>query len=78
VLPETRKPYGVIVAARSGDGDFGGQSGLKLGDVIYSVNNAPVSTMDALRDAVNRLKITDPLVMQVERDGKLMYLTLSE
>jgi serine protease Do len=78
VLPDTRKPYGVIVAARSGDSDYSGQGGLKLGDVIYSVNNAPVSTMDALRAAVDRLTITDPLVMQIERNGKLMYLTLSE
>jgi serine protease Do len=78
VLPETRKPYGVIVAARSGESDYSGQGGLKLGDVIYSVNNAPVSTMDALRQAIDRLKPADPLVMQVERGGKLLYLTLSE
>ncbi|MDQ1470455.1 MAG: serine protease Do, partial [Bryobacterales bacterium] len=78
VLPDTRKPYGVIVAARSGESDYSGQGGLKLGDVIYSVNNVPVSTLDALREAVDRLKTTDPLVMQVERGGKLMYLTLSE
>jgi serine protease Do len=78
VLPDTRKPYGVIVAALSGDSEYGGQGGLKLGDVIYSVNNVPVATMDALRGAVDRLKNTDPLVMQVERSGKLMYITLSE
>ena len=42
------------------------------------VNNVPVSTLDALRGAVDRLKVTDPLVIQVERSGKLMYLTLSD
>jgi len=78
VLPDTRKPYGVIVAARSGDSEYGGQGGLRLGDVIYSVNNTPVSSLDALRGAVDRLKVTDPLVIQIERGGKLMYLTLSE
>ena len=36
LLPETRKPYGVIVAARTGDAEYAGQGGLKLGDVIYT------------------------------------------
>lgn len=78
VLPDTRMPYGIIVAARTGDAEYSGQGGLKLGDVIYSVNTTPVSTLEALRGAVDRLKITDPLVLQIERDGSLMYLTLSE
>jgi serine protease Do len=78
LLPETRKQYGVIVAARTGDAEYSGQGGLKLGDVIYSVNTTPVSSLDALRSAVNGLKAADPLVLQIERDGALMYLTLSE
>jgi serine protease Do len=78
LLPETRKPYGVIVAARTGEAEYSGQGGLKLGDVIYSVNTTPVSTLDALRESVDALKTADPLVLQIERDGKLMYLTLSE
>ena len=78
LLPETRKQYGVIVAARTGDAEYSGQGGLKLGDVIYSVNTTPVSSLDALRSAVNGLKAADPLVLQIERDGSLLYLTLSE
>jgi serine protease Do len=78
LLPGTRKPYGVIVAARTGESEYSGQGGLKLGDVIYSVNTTPVSTLEALRNAVNNLKVSDPLVMQIERDGSLLYLTLSE
>jgi serine protease Do len=78
LLPETRKQYGIIVAARTGDAEYSGQGGLKLGDVIYSVNTTPVSSLDALRSAVNGLKAADPLVLQIERDGSLMYLTLSE
>jgi serine protease Do len=77
LLPETRKPYGVIVAARTGDAEYEGQGGLKLGDVIYTVNTTPVSTLDALRKSLDNLKAADPLVLQIERDSKLMYLTLS-
>jgi serine protease Do len=78
LLPETRKQYGIIVAARTGESEYAGQGGLKLGDVIYSVNTTPVATLDALRTAVDNLKTADPLVLQIERDGALMYLTLSE
>jgi serine protease Do len=78
LLPDTRKRYGIIVAARTGDSDYSGQGGLKLGDVIYSVNTTPVSSLEALRTAVDGLKPADPLVLQIERDGSLMYLTLSE
>jgi serine protease Do len=77
-LPETRKPYGIIVAARSGQPEYSGQGGLKLGDVIYSINGSPVATLDALRSSLHGLKSTDPLVLQIERDSKLMFLTLSE
>jgi serine protease Do len=78
LLPETRKPYGIIVAARTGEAEYAGQGGLKLGDVIYSVNTTPVSTLDSLRNAVDALKAADPLVLQIERNGSLLYLTLSE
>jgi serine protease Do len=78
LLPETRKQYGVIVAARAGEAEYSGQGGLKLGDVIYSVNTTPVSSLDALRNALDALKTADALVLQIERDGKLLYLTLSE
>jgi serine protease Do len=78
VLPETRKPYGIIVAARSGQPEYSGQGGLKLGDVIYSVNGTPIATLDALRTSLRALKPADPLVLQIERDSKLMFLTLSE
>ena len=66
------------MAARSGESEYSGQGGLKLGDVIYSVNNVPMATLDALRKMLDGLKPLDPLVMQIERDGRLMYLTLSE
>jgi serine protease Do len=78
LLPETRKPYGIVVAARSAESEYSGQGGLKLGDVIYSVNNLSIGTLEALRKAVDNLKPADPLVMQIERNGKLMFLTLSE
>jgi serine protease Do len=75
MLPDLRNQYGIVVAARAGDSPYGGDT-LSFGDVIYSVNTAAVTSVDALNKALDGLKDTDPLVLQVERDGRLMYITL--
>jgi serine protease Do len=75
MLPDLRKQYGIVVAARAGDSKYEGDS-LQPGDAIYAVNGAPVTSIAALRNALNGLKETDPLVLQVERDGRLIFLTL--
>jgi S1-C subfamily serine protease len=75
MFPDLRNSYGVVVAARGSDSPYTGDS-LQLGDVIYSVNTVPMSSVEALRSAVDSLKDTDSLVLQVERDGKLLYITM--
>jgi serine protease Do len=75
MLPDLRNKYGVAVAARTGDSRYTGDS-LEVGDVIYSVNGEMITSIDALRKALDRLKDTDPLVLQVERGGRLLYLAL--
>jgi len=76
MLPDLRKKYGVVVAARTGDPAYTGDS-LQLGDVIYAVNTEPVTTVDALRAALDTFKESESLVLQVERAGKLVYVTLT-
>lgn len=76
MLPGLRRKYGVVVAARAGESAYSGDS-LQLGDVIYSVNTQPVTSVEALRAALDALQETDPLVMQVEREGKLLYVTMT-
>jgi S1-C subfamily serine protease len=44
--------------------------------VIYSLNNAPVTDVATLRKQLDELKASDAVVLQVERDGRLMYVTL--
>jgi len=75
MMPELRHKYGIIVAARSSGG--GRDVPLMQGDVILSVNTVPTITLDSVRQALKRLARTDPVVLQIERDGKLMYLTFS-
>jgi serine protease Do len=75
MLPDLRKKYGVVVAAAGGESPYSGDA-LKPGDVIYAVNTEPVTSVAALRKALDALKDTDPVVLQIERDGQLAYLTL--
>lgn len=74
MLPDLRKPYGVVVAARAAGSLYSTQ--LDPGDVIHDVNNEPISSVAALRQALDKRKPVDPTVLQIERDGRLMYLDL--
>ena len=71
-FPELRRGSGVIVVARATTA--GATSGLQSGDVIHAVNGITVISLDGLRSAVDKLKPNDPVAMQIERQGKLMYL----
>ncbi len=56
MLPDLRNSYGVVVAAGSSPADLTSGTGLQPGDVIYSVNQAPVATVEALRKKVDEFK----------------------
>jgi serine protease Do len=76
LLPGLRNSYGVVVAAGSSATDFTTGTGLQPGDVIYSVNQAPIATVEALRKKVDEFKPGDEVVMQIERSGRLMFVTV--
>ena len=65
---------GVIVVGQAAD-LLMPDTGLEAGDVIHQLNRLPIDSMDTLRAAVGRLKPGDPVVLQVERDGGLMYVS---
>jgi len=64
---------GVVVIARTAD-LIGPETGLKTGDVIHSLNTTQIDSLDSLRAALNGLKPTSPIVLQVEREGQLQWL----
>ena len=74
MLGALRIPSGVLVTATVAN-RLALDSGLQEGDVIHSLNRAPVKSMDDLRREFERLKPGDPAAMQVERSGKLTFLT---
>jgi len=65
---------GVIVIGRTADLILP-DTGLQAGDIIHQLNLTPIETMDALRTALNTLKTGDPVVLQIERDNGLQYLS---
>ena len=50
-------------------------TGLQAGDIIHQLNTTSIDSMTTLRTAVGALKTGDPVVLQVERDGGLMYVS---
>jgi serine protease Do len=77
LLPDLRNPYGVVVAMKASSAKYTGGGGFETGDVIYQVNGTVVTSISVLRRMIAELKPGDPLVVQIEREGKLMYLTLN-
>jgi serine protease Do len=75
MLPELRHEYGLVVAARTASAPYSGGE-LETGDVIYEINTAPTLSVKGLREALDKLKPGDAVVLQVERAGRLMYLAL--
>jgi serine protease Do len=75
LLSGLRHTFGLVIAAESSDSPYSGES-LKVGDVIYEVNHVPAVTIRAVTSTLAALKSGDTAVIQVERDGRLMYVTL--
>lgn len=65
---------GVLVVGRAAELIMP-ETGLQSGDVIHQLNTTAIDSVDALRTAVDRLKSGDPVVLQVEREDGLTYLS---
>jgi serine protease Do len=74
-LPPLRKHEGVLVAARVVTA-FPGEEQLLPGDVVSAVGRVPVKDLEALRSSVSALDADKPVVLQLERQGKVRYLAV--
>ena len=74
ILPGLRRLTGVAVAAVPAE-YAGLNPGLVTGDVIYSLNNQHVASVEELREALKGKKTGDPIAFLVERSGQLIYVT---
>lgn len=75
ILPPLRIVAGVLVASVM-PGAFDTRDGdLQAGDVIHVVNRQPVAGLADLRAALDKVKPGEPVVLHIERDGELVYVS---
>jgi S1-C subfamily serine protease len=74
LLPTLRISSGVFVAARTLVSS-GNEVPLLAGDVIHSVNSFAVRSIDGLRALMDDVKSNSELVLQIERNGRLLFVT---
>ncbi len=75
LLPELRRPTGVVVAARKTNAPYSGPL-LETGDVIYEINRQVVNGVASLRSQLDKMKSGQAIVLLLERNGQLIYVPL--
>jgi serine protease Do len=75
--PVSRVRSGVIVVSTVAGAVDVRDGGLAAGDVIVAVNRTPVRRLSDLRSAMDSFKTGDPVVLQLQRIGGLMYLAFT-
>ena len=75
VMPELRRPAGVVIAARKANAPYSGPP-LETGDVIYAVNRRVVNNVAELRSVLDGMKSGEPAVLLIEREGHMLYVPL--
>jgi len=75
VLSALRIPDGVLVAALGGSPSYFGDQP-QAGDVIHAVNGTMVNSIESLESQLLQLKPGKPLVLQLERNGTMLFLAL--
>jgi serine protease Do len=77
VLPASRVSAGVVVVSTVDGAIDSREGGLAEGDVVFAVNRTPISDLVSLRTTLDGLSPGDPVVLHLERQGTLMYLTFT-
>jgi len=72
-LGGVRSESGIVVLAQAAESRTP-DTGLKTGDIIRAIDRTPLQTVSQLQTIVRALRPGDPVVLQVERNGKLQYL----
>jgi len=77
MLPASRVRSGVLVVSTVAGAIDARDGGLTAGDVIFAVNRTPVNGLTDLRSTMDSFKTGDPVVLQLQRSGELMYLAFT-
>jgi serine protease Do len=75
MAPDLRDPFGILVAARAAGA--GVEVPLSSGDVIRTLNGQPMTTLDRLRSTLKTLPPGASVVLQIQRDQKLLFVAFT-
>lgn len=75
MVDDLRVPSGIVVAAVASHPPYSGPA-LHAGDIIHAVNGVPVTSITGLRSALETVKVQDTVVLQIERDSRLSFVTI--
>jgi serine protease Do len=75
LVADLRIPSGVLVTARRAESDV--DNPLMTGDVIHACNTITVRSLDGLRVLLDGGAPGSQLVLQIEREGRLMFVTMA-
>ena len=70
-----RDPYGIVVVARVAGATS--EVPLLVRDVIRSINTKQVVSLYGLREVLKGLPAGAPVTLQIQRDGRLMYVSFT-
>jgi serine protease Do len=73
LLPGIREDSGVVVVAKMATG--GAENSLVTADIIHALNGVAINNLESLSSALDRLKPGSYVVLQVEREARLYYMT---
>jgi serine protease Do len=75
LLSDLRDASGVVVASASHDAPPSWEGELEVGDVIHALNRTRVTSIADLRRQLAAVKPGQALVLQIEREGTLRYVS---
>jgi serine protease Do len=75
ILGDLRSTTGILVAAKMQSSVYDGEE-LQLGDIIHGMNGETLNGVQDLRTALQNVKSGVPIVLQVEREGRMHYVVL--
>jgi serine protease Do len=73
LLHGTRSDSGVVVIAQI-NGSNALETGLETGDIIRAIDRTALQSTSQFENLLRNVRSGDPVVLQVERNGKLQYL----
>lgn len=77
IFPDARGSDGVVVAAMS-EGIERSAWKLHAADIVHAVNGLPIHNVDDLRAILKEIPPDEPVVLQLERDGRFRFITADQ